>query len=44
MMQSEKSSNGWHWRNMKNPAFKVVGVGVAVVNGTTRIVEDFYLP
>lgn len=44
MMQAEKSSNGWHWRNMKNPAFKVVGVGVAVVNGVTRIVEDFYLP
>ncbi len=44
LMQPEKSSNGWHWRNMKNPYFKVVGVGVAVVNGTTRIVEDFYLP
>jgi hypothetical protein len=44
MMQAEKSTNGWHWRNMKNPYFKVVGVGVAVVNGTTRIVEDFYLP
>jgi hypothetical protein len=44
MMQAEKASNGWHWRNMKNPAFKVVGVGVAVVGGVTRIVEDFYLP
>lgn len=44
MMQAEKSTDGWHWRNMKNRYFKVVGVGVAVVNGVTRIVEDFYRP
>lgn len=42
MMQSEKSSNGWHWRNMKNPDFGRVGVGVAKVGGQTRVVYDFY--
>ena len=44
MMQAEKSTNGWHWRNMKNPAFKQVGIGVAVVAIQTRIVDDFYRP
>ncbi len=42
MMQSEKSYNGWHWRNMKNKDFKSVGVGVAKVGRETRVVYDFY--
>lgn len=44
MMQSEKSYNGWHWRNMKNPDFDRVGIGVAVVGAETRIVQDFFHP
>ena len=44
LMQAEKPYNGWHWRNMKNPDFNQVGIGVAVVDGVTRIVEDFYHP
>ncbi len=44
MMQAEKSSLGWHWRNFKDPHYTQVGIGVAVVDGVTRIVEDFYRP
>ena len=29
MMQDEKGSKGGHWKNMKNPAYKSVGIGVA---------------
>ncbi len=43
-MQAEKATNGGHWRNMKNAAFKYVGVGVWRANGHTRIVTDFYTP
>ena len=42
MMQAEKSSNGWHWKNMKNPDFKRVGVGIARHGRQSRIVFDFY--
>ena len=42
MMQSEKSFNGWHWKNMKNPDFKRVGIGIARHGSETRIVYDFY--
>lgn len=42
MMQSEKSSNGWHWRNMKNKDFKRVGVGIAKDGSESRVVYDFY--
>jgi hypothetical protein len=41
VFQAEKSSNGGHWRNMKNPRFKYVGVGVWKYNGRTRLVTDF---
>jgi hypothetical protein len=41
MMQSEMSSNGWHWRNMKNPDFDLVGIGIAAVGKETRVVYDF---
>ena len=39
--QSEKSSNGGHWRNMKNPAFHWVGIGVWKYSGRVRLVVDF---
>lgn len=40
--QSEKSTNGWHWRNLKNRRFRRVGIGVAVVEREARVVYDFY--
>ena len=42
--QSEKSYGGGHWKNIKNPRFKVVGIGVWKENGHTRLVTDFYQP
>ena len=39
--QSEKSTNGGHWRNMKNPAFHWVGIGVWKYGGRVRLVVDF---
>jgi hypothetical protein len=42
MMQSEKSHNGWHWRNMKDPDWKRVGIGVAMIGSESRVVYDFY--
>ena len=42
--QAEKSSNGGHWRNIKNSKFKYVGIGVWKANGHTRLVTDFYAP
>ncbi len=42
MMQSERSSNGWHWRNMKNRDFGRVGIGIAKHGNETRVVYDFY--
>jgi len=40
--QDEKGGGGWHWRNIKNAGFKSVGVGVASIGGSTRVVYDFY--
>jgi hypothetical protein len=42
--QSERSSNGWHWRNIKNPALKYVGIGLWKVGTTIRFTVDFYTP
>jgi hypothetical protein len=42
MMQAEKAYDGWHWRNMKNPRYRSVGIGVATVAGRTTVVFDFY--
>lgn len=39
--QSEKSSNGGHWRNIKNPRFTTMGVGIWQYAGRVRLVEDF---
>ena len=39
--QSEKSTNGGHWRNMKNPAFHWVGIGVWKYGTQVRLVVDF---
>jgi hypothetical protein len=42
--QNEKSTNGGHWRNIKNPAYKYVGIGVWKSSGRSRLVLDFYRP
>ena len=42
LMQAEKAYDGGHWRNMKNPGYQSVGIGVATVAGRTTIVFDFY--
>jgi uncharacterized protein YkwD len=42
--QSEKPTNGGHWRNIKNPAYKSIGIGVWRVGTRTRLVTDFYTP
>ena len=42
--QREKSTNGGHWKNIKNRAFRAVGIGVWKYNGHTRLVTDFYTP
>jgi hypothetical protein len=40
--QSEKSTNGGHWRNIKNPAFHGIGIGVWKYHGRVRLVTDFW--
>jgi hypothetical protein len=39
--QGEKSSNGGHWRNIKNPRFTTMGVGIWQSSNRVRLVEDF---
>lgn len=41
-MQAEKWYQGGHWKNIKNPAYKSVGIGVARGNGRVMVVWDFY--
>jgi hypothetical protein len=40
--QAEKSSNGGHWKNIKNPKFKWIGIGVWKYGSRVRLVTDFY--
>ncbi len=42
--QSEKPYNGGHYRNLMNPAYSQVGIGVWVSGGRVRLVIDFYHP
>ena len=43
MWQSEKAWNGPHWRQIKDPEFKSVGVGVARYGSRkTQLVMNFY--
>lgn len=42
--QREKSTNGGHWQNIKNPHYTRVGIGVYKANGHTRLVVDFWTP
>lgn len=40
--QAEKSTGGGHWKNIKNPRFKYIGIGVWKYSGRVRLVNDFY--
>ncbi|HEX3427207.1 MAG TPA: hypothetical protein VHS36_00230 [Candidatus Limnocylindrales bacterium] len=42
MFQAEKATNGGHWRNIKNPLFTAIGIGVWRYGSRTRLVTDFY--
>jgi hypothetical protein len=42
--QSEKSTNGGHWKNIKNPKFAWIGIGIWRYYSRTRLVTDFYHP
>lgn len=42
--QSEVSTDGGHWRNIKNPLSSHVGIGVWRYHGRTGLVTDFYRP
>ena len=42
--QSEKSTGGGHYRNLMNPEYDRVGIGVWVAGGRVRLVVDFYHP
>src|SRR5262245_28229461 len=42
--QAEKAANGGHWRNIKNPYYKYVGIGVYRYGSRIRLVTDFYAP
>ncbi len=42
--QSEQDSGGGHWKNIKNPDFSTVGIGVWKADGNVRLVTDFYHP
>jgi len=42
--QSEKVTNGGHWRTIKNPVYRSIGIGVWRASGRTRLVTDFYAP
>jgi hypothetical protein len=40
--QAEKSTNGGHWRNIKNANYLYIGIGVWRYGSRTRLVTDFY--
>ena len=40
--QSERSTNGGHWRNIKNRAYHWIGIGIWRYGSRTRLVTDFY--
>ena len=40
--QTEKSTGGGHWKNIKNARFKYIGIGVWKGSGRVRLVTDFY--
>jgi len=41
-MQSEKWTNGGHWRNIKAGRFRYIGIGIWRYGTRVRVVTDFY--
>jgi hypothetical protein len=41
-VQDEKSSNGWHWRNVKDTRWKNVGIGVWSIGNDIYVAFDFW--
>lgn len=39
--QAEKSTGGGHWKNIKNPRYTYIAIGVWRTGGRTRLVTDF---
>jgi uncharacterized protein YkwD len=44
IFQSEKSSNGGHWRNIKNSRFWYIGIGIWRYGDRVRLITDFWRP
>jgi uncharacterized protein YkwD len=42
--QSERSYNGPHWKNIKNPRYSYIGIGVWKYGNRVRLVTDFWRP
>ncbi|MFO1540029.1 MAG: CAP domain-containing protein, partial [Chloroflexota bacterium] len=42
LMQAERTWNGPHWRNMRDPDWVSAGVGIGMAGNETRIVYAFY--
>jgi uncharacterized protein YkwD len=42
VFQSEKSTNGGHWRNIKSSKYRYIGIGIWRYGTRTRLVTDFY--
>ena len=42
MWQAERKYNGWHWRQVKDPEFRGVGVAVARYGKKVQFVLDLY--
>lgn len=42
VFQAERSTNGGHWRNMKNANYHWVGIGIWRSGSRLRLVVDFY--
>jgi hypothetical protein len=40
--QNEKAWNGGHWRNLRNPQYDRVGIGIWAARGRVIIVTNFY--
>ena len=40
--QAEKATNGGHWRNIRNAAYRAIGIGVWRSGSRTRLAIDFY--
>jgi hypothetical protein len=42
MIQAEKGTGGWHWRNLKDKRFTFVGIGVWVKGNDVWVAYDFW--